>query len=311
MDRTGTELNPDGATPIGPLSVAWFGFRHCTPSNYFETAAGLGVRFVEIPLYWHIIEDRDYDYSADGIRRLLEMAERAQVRIVASVSALDLAGTWDTRGRQIDQSTTTFARAAARRVIDVAASLGIEVVRLTEPNIPAARQREAMAYMRSYGRVLRGLGDYAGDRGLRIVAENYGVSGEQIRALLDAADHPAVGTLYDPCNYFRLGEDPVAALRLLRGKVFYCQLKDALRADPRAPDLLFPGSRWPPSVAVGEGDIDWTDVLSELATSYDGYLAVEYEIAEDVVRGTRVSLANLRQLISAAGTKPAAPPTLE
>ena len=43
----------------------------------------------------------------------------------------------------------------------------------------------------------------------------------------------------------------------------HCQLKDAFRDDPRDPNLLFEGSRWPPSVAVGEGEIDWGPILSK------------------------------------------------
>ncbi len=46
-----------------------------------------------------------------------------------------------------------------------------------------------------------------------------------MRMLLDAAGHPNVGTLFDPCNYFRLGDDPVAAFDTLQDKVFYCHLK--------------------------------------------------------------------------------------
>lgn len=37
------------------LGSAWYGFREQTPTNYFETAAALGLKYVEIPLYWHII----------------------------------------------------------------------------------------------------------------------------------------------------------------------------------------------------------------------------------------------------------------
>lgn len=122
---------------------------------------------------------------------------------------------------------------------------------------------------------------------MRIVAENYGLASEQVNWLLDAADHPAVGTLYDPCNYHRIGEDPLSALKNLGQRVYHCHLKDAFYNAPRDPDSLFEGPRWPPSVAVGEGEIEWGPILSELATFYDGYLCIEYEIAKDVVRGTR------------------------
>ena len=41
----------------------------------------------------------------------------------------------------------------------------------------------------------------------RIAIENYGLTSRQILQVLDAANHPAVGTLYDPCNYYRHGQD--------------------------------------------------------------------------------------------------------
>jgi len=125
---------------------------------------------------------------------------------------------------------------------------------------------------------------------------------DQMRALLDAADHPGVQTLYDPCNYHRLGEDPVAALSQLEDSIGYCHLKDAFRDDSRDPDSLFEGSRWPPSEAVGDGEIDWETVLPALHSNYDGYAVIEYEMAEDVMVGTRRSVEHARGITSRDGT---------
>ncbi|MFH1927369.1 MAG: sugar phosphate isomerase/epimerase family protein [Chloroflexota bacterium] len=278
------------------LGTAWFGFREQTPANYFEMAAALGLKYVEIPLYWHIIEDRHFRYSQQGIDTMRVMAGRVGVRMVSSVSALDIAGGFNSRGDDIDWSTVEFAQAAARRVIDLGVQLGVEVLRITEPNIPSERLDMARSHMEKYGQAMRALGHYGAERGVRIVVENYGLTSEQIKWLLDTADHPAVGTLYDPCNYHRIGEDPLSALKNLRECVYYCHLKDALRDDPRDPDSLFEGSRWAPSVAVGEGDIDWGPILAELATFYDGYLCIEYEITKDVMRGTRASIKHIRRV---------------
>lgn len=278
------------------LATAWFGFREQTQSNYFEMAAALGLRYVEIPLYWHLIEDRSVRMSSFSRAVLLEAARAAGVRAVSSVSSFDIAGGFDMRGAEIDESHVEFARAAARRAIDIGSELGLEVMRITEPNVPADRVADARPYMEAYGHAARELGAYAADRGIRIVIENYGVTSEQMSWLLDSADHPSVGTLFDPCNYFRIGEEPLEALDRLSGRIFYCQLKDAVRGDQRPGDLLFPGSRWPPSKAVGEGDIDWAPVLSRLSAEYDGYVAIEYEDPADVMRGVRRSLETLRTL---------------
>jgi sugar phosphate isomerase/epimerase len=278
------------------LGAAWYGFREQTTTNYFEMAVALGLKYIEIPLYWQIIEDNYARYSLPGIGKKLALAEQAGVSMVSAVAAFDIAGEFDMRGDAIDQSAVEFARAAARRAIDIGAQLGLEVLRITEPSVPPERIDAARAYVEQYGEAMHVLGDHAAERGVRIVVENYGLTSEQVNWLLDAADHPSVGTLYDPCNYHRIGEDPLSALKNLGPRVYYCHLKDAFRSDPRDPHSLFEGSRWPPSVAVGEGEIEWGPILSELATFYDGYLCIEYEIAQDVMRGTRVSIEHIRRV---------------
>lgn len=279
------------------LAVAWFGSRQQTASNYFEMARSLGLEFVEVPLYWHLIEDPRFDLrSAAGIEGVQRAATAAGVRLVSGVADIPVAGVLLDGGRSIDRSMCDFAAATAKRAIDVAAALGLEVIRLTESEIPAGPGAEARRYMEDAGRALLELGDYAAEREVRIVAENYVATSEQMAWLLDVADHPAVGTLFDPCNYFRNGEDPLAALRRVSGRIHYCQVKDALAGDRRSAELFFQGSRWPPSEAVGEGEIEWAPVLSELAKTYDGYLAIEYERPDDVSRGVRVSIETLRSI---------------
>jgi sugar phosphate isomerase/epimerase len=262
-------------------------------------AAALGLKYVEIPLYSEIIADKSYHYTPRGIEMLRATAESAGVRMVSSVSALNIAGDFGMRGDDVDRGAVRFAMAAAHRVIDLGTQLDIEVLRITEPNIEPDRLDRARLYMEAYGEALRILGDYAIERGVRLVIENYGLFSEQVNWSLNAADHPAVGTLYDPCNYHRIGEDPLSALRSLGQRVTYVHLKDAFRDDPRDPNSLFEGSRWPPSVAVGEGEIDWGPILAELSGFYDGYLCIEYEIAEDVMRGTRASIDHLRRAADA------------
>jgi len=267
--------------------TAWYGFRQYTAANYFATAAALGLTSVEIPLYWQIVEDRLFD-----VRRpddLLALADEAGVSMHAGVAAIELATPFDIRGLPITQDAVEFGKTLARRVIDVASSLNLEVVRLVEPNIDVENLHLADAYMATYGKELHMLGDYAESRGLRIVAENYGVGARHMRMLLDAADHTNVGTLFDPCNYFRNGDDPVAALKLMGDKVFYCHLKDAVTSDPRGADELFPGSRWRPSVGVGRGDINWIELLPELASTFSGVAAIECEMRDDVVTATTQS----------------------
>jgi len=285
------------------LGAAWFGFREQTPTNYFEIAAALGLRYIEVPIYEGIIGGYRFQQlvSDKDLKTILAIADNAGVTLVSSVSQMELGGGFDIRGNDISKSVVEFNRAAAKRVIDVGAELGLEVMRITEPNIEPNRMEAEQSYLEEYAEALRPLGDYAEQRGLRIVIENYGITSTQVKQLLDSVDHPWVGTLYDPCNYHRIGEDPLQALKSLKDRVFYCHLKDAFRDDPRDPNLLYKGSRWTPSVAVGEGEIDWGPIILELSTFYTGYLCVEYEISETCVYGTRVSKENLVRIAREQG----------
>ncbi len=284
------------------LGAAWYGFREQTGTNYFEMVAALGLRYVEIPLYWQIIQDRLFDYrTQQSIEATRTLAEQAGVRIVSSVSNFPIAAGSVNWPGAVERSAIEFGRAAACRVIDLGAQLGVEVLRIIEPNIPPEQVSAGRNIMQACGQAMGELGDYAAERGVRIVAENYGLTSEQVKWLLDAADHPNVGTLYDPCNYHRIGEDPLSALRNLGQRVTYCHLKDAFYNDPRDPDSLFEGSRWPPSVAVGEGEIAWGPILSELSTFYHGYLCIEYEITKDVMHGTRISIEHVHRIAAERG----------
>ncbi len=267
--------------------TAWYGFRELSVSNYFSTAAALGLTAVEVPLYQHVIQD--IMFSLRRPRDLLNLAEETGVRMHAGVAQIELSTPFDKRGLPITEDTVTFHKALALRVIDVAAELGLEVARIVEPNLNPENLHLADAYMETYGEGLAHLGAYAETRGLRIVAENYGLNAQQMRTLLDAADHPNVGTLFDPCNYFRLGDDPLTALQLLGDKVYYCHLKDAKVNETRSEDVLFVGSRWRPSVAVGQGDMDWATLLPALTSLYSGVAAIEYEMPDDVVTATTQS----------------------
>ncbi len=266
------------------------------------TAASLHLRYVEVPLYWHIIEDAKFDPRRS--QDLLRLVERSGVELHAGVAALDLAAPFDILGNPIEDEVVAFNLVVARRVIDVGATLGLEVVRLTEPNIGETHLNVADSYMETTGSALRELGSYADDKGVKVVAENFGLTALQMRTLLDAADHPNVGTLFDPCNYMRMGVDPLEALRLVSDRIFYCHFKDTIAKDPRSPDELYAGSRWRPSVAVGAGDIDWAMLIPALCEVYDGVVAFECEMPDDVVAATAQSRDYVASILAADTPSP-------
>lgn len=274
------------------VSTAWFGFRNMTPANYFSTAAALGIRHVEVPLYSYRLDNW---YGRVPIEHVVELASECGVKMVAGVANLNLAAPFDTQGRPLSVEAAETNRMIALRVIDIANDLGLGVIRIAEPAVDSHNQDAAEQYMIDYGTALGPIGDYAQERGIRIALENYGITIEQMDLMLGAADHANVGTLFDPCNYARMGLDPLEAVRRFKGRISYCHLKDTSGEESRDPDQLFVGSRYRPSLAVGDGDIDWSSLLPELVSDYQGYASIEYENDDDVVLGTRRSIEFLTE----------------
>lgn len=272
------------------MSTAWHGFRYLSPSNYFAAAAALGVEYVEIPMYHHSLSEWFGPVSTDDVKRL---AETCGVRMVSGVAALELAAPFDELGRRITEEVAEYNRVLGLHLIDLAVDLGLDVVRLAEPDIRPENQHLADQYLNDFAIALRSIADHAEAKGVAVAVENYGLTSDQIVALLTAADHDNLGTLFDPCNYARMGEDPLSALVKVQDRVVYCHLKDTRRDELRQPDELFPGSRWRPSVAVGDGDIDWAPLLGTLTSGYSGYASIEYEGKDDVILALDAALTML------------------
>jgi 3-oxoisoapionate decarboxylase len=93
-----------------------------------------------------------------------------------------------------------------------------------------------------------------------------------------------VGCTFDPANFARCREDPVAAYAILKQYVMYLQLKDLRWIDTE-----------PQFCAIGEGGIQWNRLLDELFQNYTGYWGIEYEDPSDIMEGTRKCIKALLQ----------------
>jgi len=271
-----------------------------TPSNYFEMAAALGLKYVEVPLYSFSLHE--WYGSREQVAAVAEAARVAGVKIVSGVAHSNIGGC--VQGDEIARDGVHLAKAEARRAIEVGASLGTEVIRLTEPgDLEPDQVNLEQEYVQSYGQALRELGDYAAQYGIRVTIENTALSSARIKRIVDAADHPAVGALYDPCNFYRHGEDPLTALKNLGQRIMYCHLKDAWFPYPaQVPDtqpaMSFSGQMlpWWWITPLGKGNIDWGSIFSELATFYHGYMCLEHDIRDSVMWVTRLGIAYVRHV---------------
>ena len=113
---------------------------------------------------------------------------------------------------------------------------------------------------------LRAFGDTATEAGVALVLETHDdfSTGATVAALLEAAAHPAVFSLWDLHHPYRQGEPIEETHRLLAPTVRHAHLKDSL------PDTGY--------TLLGEGDIPVFPMLELLLGSgYSGALSLEWE----------------------------------
>jgi 4-hydroxyphenylpyruvate dioxygenase len=146
---------------------------------------------------------------------------------------------------------------------------------------------------------LHGLAELAQEHGARIAYEAL-AWGRHVRdydhawRIVEAADHPALGTCLDSFHILSRGADP-AGIRAIPGeKVFYLQLADA-------PHLVMDVLQWSRHYRCfpGQGGFDLPAFLEHvLATGYDGPLSLE--VFNDVFRAAdpgRMAVDAMRSLL--------------
>lgn len=107
----------------------------------------------------------------------------------------------------------------------------------------------------------------AADSDVILLHENekriYGDIASRCKTVLDAMDSKKVRGIFDPANFVQCGEDTKKAFGLLRDKIVYMHIKDALAESGAV-------------VPSGDGDGNVAYILQELAKSgYEGFLSLE------------------------------------
>ena len=122
------------------------------------------------------------------------------------------------------------------------------------------------------------LGKRADHRGIRLAIEAGAGPVERLANLLSEIASPGLAASVDPSGLLRTGQDPVAAVALLRHHVAHAYAADAsgasaaIVANPR-------GSAYP------AGALDWESYLGSLEEiDYRGYLTIWPDPARDTAR---------------------------
>jgi sugar phosphate isomerase/epimerase len=159
-----------------------------------------------------------------------------------------------------------------RDTIELIAAIGGQVLCLVPSTIGKTQPRADIdTEWRWCVDALRRLGDYAGERGVRIALEpltrfeTYFLNrGEQALALADEVALDSVGVCLDAYHMNMEEADPLAAIRAAGDRLFDFHVADSNR------------------LPAGGGALDWTEILAVLAeVGYDGYLTVEVEPPRD------------------------------
>lgn len=264
--------------------AAW-GFREMSLAEYFAAARQLGLEFVEVNVSPNTPKHLTYDATDAEVEQMVRLAADEGVTVVA------LAG-----GNNFAASDVDAEIARVKRQIDMAALAGAEVLRIFAGWVSASQFTDAT--FQRISAALAAVGEYGAEQGVHVAMENHGgitATGAQCRRLLSeaAAGMPVsrmakpLGLNFDPANFRHAGEDALAALMVTGDLINYSHWKD-VRYEGDTPEYC----------AVGEGVIDWAPIVQAVTRNgFDGYWAIEYENAADVVRGTRDSLEYLRALL--------------
>ncbi len=165
-----------------------------------------------------------------------------------------------------------------RHWVDVSYRLGSSHIRVFGGNVPEGRtEDEAAAWV---AEILKRSADYAADHGVVLGLENHGgitARAERIIQIVRAVDHPNVGINLDTGNF---RSDPYSQIELSLPYAVNSQFKVQIRDEQ--------GNHEPS---------DWDRIVAMFAKAgYRGYMALEYEAAEDPFTAVPRHLARLRDL---------------
>jgi sugar phosphate isomerase/epimerase len=116
--------------------------------------------------------------------------------------------------------------ADARRFIDLASQLGVPYVRVFGNKLEGPRDQS----LKHIAVSLRQLGDYAAPKNVTVIIESHGdfTDSPTLRAILEQADSPHVGLLWDAHHTYVSGkEDPALTVSQLKKYIHHTHLKDS------------------------------------------------------------------------------------
>lgn len=152
-----------------------------------------------------------------------------------------------------------------KKVVEIAEIMETKYIRMfsffiDKQDDPAEYKDKVLSYWKRFE-------EYAAEHNIILLHENekgiYGDTPERCKDILDAADPAVVRGIFDPANFVQCGVETKAGFELLRDKIVYMHIKDAMMDSGKV-------------VPSGEGDGNLEYILRSLADSgYEGFLSLE------------------------------------
>ncbi len=200
--------------------------------------------------------------------------------------------------------------ARVKRHVDFAAALGAKNMRHDMGyGFPRDKKfgRSFDDALPAFVKATREIADYAASKGVGTMTENHGLfsqDAQRVEKLINAVAHPNFGALVDMGNFMCADEDPVVSVGLLAPYAKHVHAKDFLWKSGMD---VNPGEGWFRTRAfnylrgaiIGQGAAKiYQSVQIMKNAGYDGYITVEFEGAEDCLKGIRIGKDNLARFIN-------------
>lgn len=225
---------------------------------------------IDATVYWFPQDDRDAFLAAFRRKAYLAAVELPSIAIRSDLC----------RAEPREQEREV---AWLRYWTDIAHRLGSSHIRIFGGQVPSGRtEDEAASWVAG---ILKRSADYAADKGVVLGLENHGgitSRAERIIQIVQAVDHPNVGINLDTGNF---RSSPYRQIEMSLPYAVNSQFKVSIRDEE--------GNHEPS---------DWDRIVGMFAKAgYRGYMALEYEAAEDPFVAVPRYLARLRELASTYG----------
>jgi len=155
-----------------------------------------------------------------------------------------------------------------KRFIDLAQQIHCPFVRVFPNNFPKEQEKQASIDLIAKG--LQELGDYAKGINVLVLMETHGeaVHSEDLVSIMQAANHPQTGLIWDVANMWTVTKEPPAQVyEKLKKYIYHTHIKDARLSDS-GPQYVF----------LGKGDVPIFEAIDLLQKGgYKGYYSFEWE----------------------------------